>query len=85
MVTLRSKKVTDSVEGESTSQEVHLITGGGGFAGFWLGKRLAGQGHKVILVDVREPVWTTKENMVFRKVRKLIQLCPYLTLPHCLR
>ena len=49
-------------------QETHLVTGGGGYAGFWLGKRLAGRGHRVILVDVRAPVWSMMPGMEFQEV-----------------
>ncbi|XP_052762771.1 short-chain dehydrogenase/reductase family 42E member 1-like [Mya arenaria] len=73
MVVLRSKKVTDDGAANTSNslldsgQEVHLVTGGGGFAGFWLGRSLAEQGHKVMLVDVREPLWPLKPNMEFYK------------------
>jgi len=74
-VTLRSKTLqkdgeTLTSDGRSTpaKQEVHLITGGGGFAGFCLGRRLAGQGHRVILADVNEPLWDLTNNMEFVKV-----------------
>ncbi|XP_060592780.1 short-chain dehydrogenase/reductase family 42E member 1-like [Ruditapes philippinarum] len=62
MVVLRSSKSTD---GSDLRQEVHLVTGGGGYAGFWLGRNLAARGHRVILIDVRDPIWTLKENMKF--------------------
>lgn len=65
MVTLRSNITTDDVPADAKKQEVHLVTGGGGYAGFWLGRNLAAHGHKVILIDVREPIWTLKENMDF--------------------
>lgn len=78
MVVLRNKKnteaepktdpliMTDSPNTDK-NQETHLITGAGGHAGFWLGKRLAGRGHKVILVDITEPVWLLKAGMEFHK------------------
>ncbi|KAJ8318879.1 hypothetical protein KUTeg_003970 [Tegillarca granosa] len=46
-------------------QEVHLVTGGGGYPGYNLAKKLAELGHQVILFDLREPVWPLKENMNF--------------------
>ncbi|XP_052267366.1 short-chain dehydrogenase/reductase family 42E member 1-like isoform X1 [Dreissena polymorpha] len=48
-------------------QEVHLVTGGGGFAGSWLGRRLADQGHLVRLIDVCAPVSALKEGMEFNQ------------------
>ena len=77
MVRLRSQKDTDpngdsGIKSESATdsktQETHLITGAGGHAGFWLGKRLASRGHKVILVDVKKPVWELKQGMEFQMV-----------------
>lgn len=69
MVTLRNnKRMDESFDGTISSgskQEVHLVTGGGGFAGFWLGRNLAAHGHRVLLVDLREPIWTLKQNMEF--------------------
>ncbi|OWF52098.1 short-chain dehydrogenase/reductase family 42E member 1-like isoform X1 [Mizuhopecten yessoensis] len=47
--------------------EVHLITGGGGYPGYTLGKQLIGRGHQVILLDLREPKWTLMEGMAFVK------------------
>lgn len=44
---------------------VHLVTGGGGYPGFNLGKELAATGKQVILVDIIEPRWPLKENMKF--------------------
>ena len=81
MVVLRTKKDT-SMNSESegdflqsspfmtTHQETHLITGGGGHAGFCLGKRLAAGGHKVILADLKEPIWIMKPGMEFCEVRQ---------------
>ncbi|XP_059155159.1 short-chain dehydrogenase/reductase family 42E member 1-like [Physella acuta] len=48
--------------------EIHIITGGGGFPGFSLGKRLAKKGHQVKLLDLKEPVWDLEERMEFIKV-----------------
>ena len=62
-VQIQSEMATDS-----KSQETHLITGAGGHAGFWLGKRFASRGHKVILVDVKKPVWELKQGMEFQMV-----------------
>ncbi|CAL1526353.1 unnamed protein product, partial [Lymnaea stagnalis] len=45
--------------------ETHVITGGGGFPGFSLGKRLAKKGHKVKLFDLKEPVWELEDGMEF--------------------
>lgn len=61
MVTLRSSRILVDGAGQARKQEVHLVTGGGGFAGFWLGRNLAAHGHRVILIDVREPIWTLKK------------------------
>ena len=72
MVVLRNQKVTEPElldESKTKDQETHLITGARGHAGFWLGKRLAAAGHRVILVDLIEPIWTLKPGMEFHKVR----------------
>ena len=72
MVVLRNQKVTEPglyEESKTKDQETHLITGARGHAGFWLGKRLAAAGHRVILVDLMEPIWTLKPGMEFHKVR----------------
>ncbi|KAL4240509.1 hypothetical protein ACF0H5_001300 [Mactra antiquata] len=66
MVTTRSGRKSEAVDNGNDKREVHLVTGGGGYAGFWLGRRLASKGHRVLVVDVREPVWTLQENMEFR-------------------
>lgn len=93
MVSLRKKKDTDLHATSETdtklksgmlsdlkSQETHLVTGGGGYPGFWLGKRLASRGHKVILLDVREPTWTMKPGMEFLKVGILVDSSCFLVL-----
>ena len=36
-------------------QQVHLVTGGGGYPGFHLARALARKGHRVIILDVRLP------------------------------
>ena len=72
MVVLRNQKVTEPglyEESKTKDQETHLITGARGHAGFWLGKKLAAAGHRVILVDLMEPIWTLKPGMEFHKVR----------------
>lgn len=51
-------------------QEVHLVTGGGGYPGYNLGKKLAELGHQVILFDLKAPVWPLKENMEFIQVQQ---------------
>lgn len=66
MVTLQNQKTT-SPSAADVQQEVHLVTGGGGYVGFWLGRKLAQQGHRVLLIDIREPTWTLQENMEFFK------------------
>ncbi|KAH9494403.1 hypothetical protein Btru_021811 [Bulinus truncatus] len=50
---------------EVKDKEVHVITGGGGFPGFSLGKGLVKKGHRVRLFDIREPVWELEEGMEF--------------------
>lgn len=42
-----------------------MVTGGGGYPGFALGKKLAKEGHEVRLLDIREPVWTLEPGMTF--------------------
>lgn len=56
---------------DRTRPQVHLITGGCGYPGFNLAKKLAELGHKVRLFDVKESVWPLPENVEFVKVRKL--------------
>lgn len=48
--------------------EIHVVTGGGGYAGFRLGKKLAEMGHLVRLIDVNEPKWDLPERTEFFKV-----------------
>ncbi|XP_076447537.1 short-chain dehydrogenase/reductase family 42E member 1-like [Babylonia areolata] len=45
--------------------EKHVVTGGGGFAGFSLARKLAEMGHSVVLLDLKEPVWPLKSGMHF--------------------
>ena len=47
---------------------VHLVTGGGGYPGFNLGRKLAQSGKQVILVDIIQPRWPLEENMKFIQV-----------------
>ncbi|GFO23641.1 short-chain dehydrogenase/reductase family 42e member 1-like [Plakobranchus ocellatus] len=56
-------------ESKATKQqkEIHVVTGGGGFPGFTLGKRLAQSGHHVKLLDISEPVWELEDGMEFIK------------------
>ncbi|XP_025112210.1 LOW QUALITY PROTEIN: short-chain dehydrogenase/reductase family 42E member 1-like [Pomacea canaliculata] len=53
-----------SVQGIQRPQ-VHVVTGGGGFPGFSLGKKLAEKGHQVRLFDIKEPAWKLHEGMNF--------------------
>ncbi|XP_061175735.1 short-chain dehydrogenase/reductase family 42E member 1-like [Saccostrea echinata] len=54
------------MSGSTTEPDrVHLVTGGGGYPGFNLGKKLAQNGKKVILVDIIKPRWPLEENMSF--------------------
>lgn len=48
-------------------QELHLVTGGGGYSGFHLGKELARCGHKVKLVDIHAPLWPIPDGVQFIK------------------
>nr|XP_022317696.1 short-chain dehydrogenase/reductase family 42E member 1-like isoform X2 [Crassostrea virginica] len=47
------------------ADEVHLVTGGGGYTGYKLGKKLADIGKKVILVDIVPPSSPLTNNMSF--------------------
>ncbi|XP_067671145.1 short-chain dehydrogenase/reductase family 42E member 1-like [Haliotis asinina] len=49
------------------ADEIHFITGGGGYPGYSLGKKLAEKGHTVKLFDIREPVWDLLNGMEFIK------------------
>ncbi|XP_061701236.1 putative short-chain dehydrogenase/reductase family 42E member 2 isoform X4 [Syngnathoides biaculeatus] len=42
-----------------------LVTGGGGYFGFRLGRELAGQGAAVILLDMSKPSWDIPDGAVF--------------------
>ena len=71
MVALRGSSSTHGGNGEvgsSAPRECHLVTGGGGYAGFHLGKALAERGHNVILLDVKEPVEDLPERTRFISV-----------------
>ncbi|KAL5018392.1 hypothetical protein ScPMuIL_004114 [Solemya velum] len=52
---------------DNRRNDFQLITGGGGYAGFNLGKKLSQQGYTVILFDIKEPLWSMLEGMVFHK------------------
>ncbi|XP_064617969.1 short-chain dehydrogenase/reductase family 42E member 1-like [Liolophura sinensis] len=56
--------------------ELHLITGGCGYPGFNLAKKLVGLGHKVRLFDVKEPIWSLPENVELVKgdIRNLTEV-----------
>ena len=71
MVVTRSQSSTDS-KAKNKIRHVHLVTGGGGFAGFHLGNRLAAHGHRVILLDVREPLWTMTKGMEFVQIYNIL-------------
>ena len=47
--------------------ETHLVTGGGGYPGYRLGKALLQKGYNVVLFDIREPS-DSVEGMEFIKV-----------------
>ncbi|XP_046567960.1 short-chain dehydrogenase/reductase family 42E member 1-like [Haliotis rubra] len=51
----------------SKADEIHFITGGGGYPGYSLGKKLTEEGHRVKLFDIREPVWDLLTGMEFIK------------------
>uniref|UniRef100_A0A667XE09 Short chain dehydrogenase/reductase family 42E, member 2 n=1 Tax=Myripristis murdjan TaxID=586833 RepID=A0A667XE09_9TELE len=42
-----------------------LVTGGGGYFGFKLGRALASQGLSVILLDLHKPTWDTPDGAAF--------------------
>ena len=67
MVHLRSGQSTN-MSGDTALQQCHLVTGGGGYVGYRLGLALYKQGHKVVLVDVREPADVLPDNMSFIQV-----------------
>lgn len=46
-----------------------LVTGGGGYFGFKLGKALAEQGISVILMDLNPPCWEIPDRAVYMQVR----------------
>ena len=66
MVQLRSRSVGEAPSIEK--QQCHLVTGGGGYAGFRLGLALRKAGHKVALYDVREPVEPLPDDITFIQV-----------------
>lgn len=56
-----------------------LVTGGGGYFGFRLGKELASEGMTVILLDVNKPLWDIPDGAIFFQVilegEKLVSFC----------
>ena len=52
----------------SSRQECHLVTGGGGYAGYHVGKALIDEGHKVVLVDIHQTKYPMLEGMSFIQV-----------------
>ena len=77
MVTLRGGSTTDGgngAVGSSVPRERHLVTGGGGYAGFHLGKALVERGHSVILLDVKEPAEDLPERTTFITVITKVEL-----------
>ena len=50
------------------TQEVHLVTGGGGYSGYKLGLALLAEGYRVILFDLNEPKDGVPEGITFIKV-----------------
>ncbi|XP_041362475.1 short-chain dehydrogenase/reductase family 42E member 1-like isoform X2 [Gigantopelta aegis] len=50
------------------SKNLHLVTGGAGFPGFSLGKKLSQMGHRVRLLDAKESAWIIPDNIDFVKV-----------------
>uniref|UniRef100_A0A4W4GGB9 Short chain dehydrogenase/reductase family 42E, member 2 n=1 Tax=Electrophorus electricus TaxID=8005 RepID=A0A4W4GGB9_ELEEL len=47
------------------AREKALVTGGGGFFGFRLGRALARRGTSVILMDLHKPYWEVPEGVIF--------------------
>ncbi|XP_077412521.1 putative short-chain dehydrogenase/reductase family 42E member 2 isoform X2 [Vanacampus margaritifer] len=47
-----------------------LVTGGGGYFGFRLGRALAAQGTSVILLDMNKPSWDIPDGVLFYQLRK---------------
>ncbi|XP_078318967.1 short-chain dehydrogenase/reductase family 42E member 1-like [Crassostrea virginica] len=60
-----SNNRTDMPSAAAEPDTVHLVTGGGGYPGFNLGRKLAQSGKQVILVDIIQPRWPLEENMKF--------------------
>jgi nucleoside-diphosphate-sugar epimerase len=50
------------------TSEVHLVTGGCGYPGYHLGKKLAEDGHQVILFDIIKSEWPLHERMTVVQV-----------------
>ena len=69
--------VTRRGRGQLGKSEVHVVTGGGGFPGFSLGKKLAAEGHRVRLFDIKEPVWNMQSGMEFVQVWLILLNCLY--------
>ena len=51
-----------------TTPEVHLVTGGCGYPGYHLGKKLVEDGHQVILFDIIKSEWPLHERMTVVQV-----------------
>ena len=68
MVVLRSSFTTEGTTGgagECLRRECHLVMGGGGYAGFHLGKALTERGHDVVLFDIKEPTEDLPDRTTF--------------------
>lgn len=52
-----------------------LVTGGGGYTGFFLGCRLVKLGNSVVLLDIKPPRWEMPEGTTFVLVKKIVP-CP---------
>ena len=55
---------------DDKNKEMHVITGGGGYAGLRLAKALCDKGHNVTLFDVQVPIDTFPDSCKFVKVCK---------------
>ena len=55
------------------STETWLVTGGGGYAGYRLGKKIAEIGHHVILYDIIDLQWPLLNGMKYIQVN----MCSY--------
>lgn len=78
-----SKVREDAAVVQGVSAGKVLVTGGGGYVGFRLGKELVRQGMSVVLLDLNKPPSEIPDGATFYQVCFHYDLCPHLTAAGC--